>query len=418
MSERCSVCGADVPPGTERCDRCGFPRALALTVPPAGPPPSAAEPAAHPGVASEARATARAAPHRSAVTSAAAKELFGRAGRLRELGLDTRPLELALKDAALREAWGDTDAAVAELRRANERLNAAVAEALGSRLSRLTTRRAKLVDAGVEVATDPALDTVPGLLEHGDVSSALEILRASETSVDQTASAWTELEEAFGEVAGLRDLALRLGLSVGEVSDRVGPARSRLGAGNVRTAQIETARKEARRELEELSGALADPARATLDDLLRRSESADLDPLETNRLRALGDRAAHQLAEHRVADSLRALIELKEAIAPFGEGAAEGPPSGAATTSRSSGATKPSRAVPSAEISAESLLAKARSFASKVRALPPDSLAAREAAAQIREATDLLRQGKLAEADATLTRLMRTFGDPDARSEP
>ncbi len=417
-SDRCAVCGADAPAGTERCDRCGFPRALAVTVPPAGARPPEAVPTSPPGAGAEARAGPKAAVHRSGVTSAAAKELFGRADRLRELGLDTKPVELALRDAALREAWGDTDAAVAEIRRSSERLDAAVAEALGSRLSRLTSRRAKLVDAGVEVAADPALGTVPGLLEHGDVSNALEILRASETSVDRTASAWTELEEAFGEVAGLRDLALRLGFSVGEVSDRVGPARSGLGSGTVRTAQIAPALREARRELEELSRALSDPAREMLDDLTRRSESADLDPLETNRLRALGDRAAYLLADRHVADALRALIELKEAVAPFGGRAPEGPQPSAATTSRSSGATKPSRAGPAAEISAESLLAKARSFASKVRALPPDSSAAREAAAQIREATDLLRQGRLAEADATLTRLMRTFGDPEARNDP
>ena len=53
------------------------------------------------------------------------------------------------------------------------------------------------------------------------------------------------------------------------------------------------------------------------------------------------------------------------------------------------------------------LLKKARSLAGRVRTLPPDSESSREAAIQIRDATDFLRVRKLREADETLTRLMR-----------
>jgi hypothetical protein len=62
------------------------------------------------------------------------------------------------------------------------------------------------------------------------------------------------------------------------------------------------------------------------------------------------------------------------------------------------------------------LLKKARSLAARVRTLPPDSETARDAAVQIREATDLLRARKLTEADLTLTRLMRMLASEPART--
>ncbi len=55
----------------------------------------------------------------------------------------------------------------------------------------------------------------------------------------------------------------------------------------------------------------------------------------------------------------------------------------------------------------ERLLKKARSLAGRVRTLPPDSELAREAASQIREVTDLLRNRELRGADQALARLMR-----------
>ena len=74
---------------------------------------------------------------------------------------------------------------------------------------------------------------------------------------------------------------------------------------------------------------------------------------------------------------------------------------------------EPAAAAPAAapvETEAETLsrlLAKARSLAGRVRTLPPESEVAREAASQIREVTDLLRNRELRGADQALARLMR-----------
>ena len=61
------------------------------------------------------------------------------------------------------------------------------------------------------------------------------------------------------------------------------------------------------------------------------------------------------------------------------------------------------------------LLAKARDLAARVRTLPSDSEIAYEAAGEIRLATELLRARKLEEADATLSRLMRTLDSEQPR---
>jgi hypothetical protein len=64
----------------------------------------------------------------------------------------------------------------------------------------------------------------------------------------------------------------------------------------------------------------------------------------------------------------------------------------------------------------DTLLKKARSLAVRVRTLSTDSPLALEAAALIREATDHLKQGRLIEADRTLTDLMRSLAREEGRA--
>ena len=64
------------------------------------------------------------------------------------------------------------------------------------------------------------------------------------------------------------------------------------------------------------------------------------------------------------------------------------------------------------------LLKKARSLAGRVRTLPPESDAARDAAVEIRTATEHLKAREFAEADQTLAHLMRMLAEQPGGSAP
>ncbi|MFZ1024571.1 MAG: hypothetical protein WAN87_10620, partial [Thermoplasmata archaeon] len=111
---------------------------------------------------------------------------------------------------------------------------------------------------------------------------------------------------------------------------------------------------------------------------------------------------------------LRAQIELLERTAPpepTRRGAAATP----AGPSRGGEITEGAAAETDGE-ALDRLLTKARMLAARVRTLPADTDASFDAAAEIRRATDLLREHRLEEAELTLTRLMRTLSAQPTRS--
>ncbi|HLM70941.1 MAG TPA: hypothetical protein VK423_06140, partial [Thermoplasmata archaeon] len=108
--------------------------------------------------------------------------------------------------------------------------------------------------------------------------------------------------------------------------------------------------------------------------------------------------ASRHLKRGRLSEAVRSVQDLRRELAELEVAAAASP----ARTE-----PPPESVIETDDEMMSRLLKKARTLASRVRTLPPDSDIAHDAAVQIREATDLLRSRQLKEADLTLSRLMR-----------
>ncbi len=229
-------------------------------------------------------------------------------------------------------------------------------------------------------------------------------------------SRWQALEGAFGDVAALRELASRFAWPVDSVPQRVESARRGMGHAPISPAEVDRAAEEARHELQELSHAAAGPLSAELARYRGAAGARPSDPVVAHRIAVLVERADTHLASGRTLEAARVLLELREST-PRPE--TETPPASSQSGPAPPGAPPGIVGVaspPTADraSSLESLYAKARDFAVRLPTLPPGSTARRQAAAGIREATELLKQGRLSEADAVLTRLMGLFDAPES----
>jgi len=116
--------------------------------------------------------------------------------------------------------------------------------------------------------------------------------------------------------------------------------------------------------------------------------------------------ATRHLKKGRLPEAVQSVRDLRRAIeAVEKEASTRAPAPSAADIARETEAEMLDR-----------LLKKARSLAARVRTLPPESETAREAAAEIRSATEMLRARELVQADQTLARLMRMLSAEPERS--
>lgn len=421
MRADCPVCEATLPTSVTHCPGCGFPAVLydrlGASTPFTRPPRSAPT-----APVSTVAPVAEGPPSPSSqLAERTARELRRKGELLARLGVDAGTLSRSLCDAMLRESSGEVEPALAELKAAERTADGSVRAALTVRLGRLKQRRGKLIESGVELPRDKELDRLEENLLPEEPWRAAELLLAIEERFALIESQWHGLEQAFAQVADLRALAAKAGFPVTDVTSRTDATRSRLGSGPVRPEVIARAVRETTQEQEALAHVLAGPLRAELDRLGGALHQHPDDRAERNRRRALQDRAADDLSAGRTAEALRAVLELRSLLGA----AAPVPPSHATPAAPSAPVAKspepgtpPGHTAsspsprPGSDVSIDSLLAKARSFAVRVRTLPPESEAGQRAAAQIHEATELLRKGRLVEADQALTRLMHTLASP------
>ncbi len=366
----------------------------ALFAPVIALPARAPHPAA-PAIAREPSATSPAT-SASDPSEPSARETIALTALLRRLTPETREASHALVEAALESARGRSGAAVDRLGSARQALGESIERAAELRREQLASRRARLRESGVEVRPVPAPPAAAVRIAPGELGVLVDGLEAADREIARTEADWQALEVAFGDVAALRAIAAENSWPVAGVKDRIGPARERMAKGPATSTDVSQWLGDAREEGQELSRSLAGPLRAELDRVGPHPEAAvQLDPVGVNRLRALREGAERHWASGEILGALRALTELRRLLREEPAAPAETPagPSAAATP----------------RTSVDLLQAKARRFAEHLRTLPPDSEAARKAALGIREATALLRDGRLAEADATLTRLMQSM---------
>ena len=455
MVESCPVCETTVPASEEHCSKCGFPTALVhrlgapLSEVPVGPEDEPLPPA--PPVRS-ARAAREAGPEAD-VNASLARALEQRTELLLTIDRDAPDVTGELCEAALGEASGRVAEAQQVLRSAQGRVDRETEELLGRHLENLEARGRALEAAGLRLALDEELGHVAETIVGGDTASGVAALAEAERRMDGLETHWQGLQTLIAQVTSLREEAGRLGIALDNLPDRLPALRTDLAAMPATERDLEAATQVAAEALMRLHEAIPP---ALEEELQRHAKTLDAHPVRASRAQVARRRhteAVDHLKGGRLEDAVRSVRELRAALEelayPSEEVAAEPEPGAPAPPGRPTpvvtlsaevpkasaspggGVPSPSAApaVPPAPVAAppagrappdpavvETLMKKVRSLAVRVRALPVDSPEAAAAARQIHEATELLRTRRYTEADAALSRLMRSLDDAGSRT--
>ncbi len=311
-----------------------------------------------------------------------------------------------LCSAALGEAEGREGEALETLRGAQMRMEREVDELLEQRTRSVASRRDGLVKNGVQFSLGAALDRVREELSLGHREEAAAHLLGAERRVSQFESDWKGLQGLLAQIEGLRNEALELGLPLGEISGEIEAIRERLTGPNLTEDALDELAQAAAQALMLLHEAIPTSLE---EELARHATTLDgypEDHVPSAVARRLHLEATRHLKKGRLPEAVQSVRDLRRAIeAVEKEASTRAPAPSAADIARETEAEMLDR-----------LLKKARSLAARVRTLPPESETAREAAAEIRSATEMLRARELVQADQTLARLMRMLSAEPERS--
>lgn len=399
----CPICEQPIASTAVHCSVCGFPTALAIEG-----LRSVAEGDTAPAAANgpvEATATPRpAVPAPSPeedLNAAISRDLREKMELVRGLGSGP-DVTAELCQAALSEAQGRLTEALDILRSAQRHLEAQTDEVLRARARALSDRRTALEKTGIHFALGADLHRLNGAIEAADREEAATLLLAAEQRVNQFEADWKGLQGLLSEIEGLRNQATELGIPLGEISSELEGIRDRLGEPSITEDALDAIAQEAAQTLMLLHEAIP----SSLEAELARHETTlnrfPEDHAPSAAARRLHLEASRHLKKGRLSEAVQSVRDLRQELAALERSTAAPEPAVAATLEETEGEML------------DRLLKKARTLAGRVRTLPPDSETAREAAVQIREATDLLRARQLTEADLTLSRLMRMLS-ADAR---
>jgi hypothetical protein len=405
----CPICEQPIPSTAVHCSVCGFPTGLAIE-----------------GLRSmdgeDSRSSATGAPTQVApreppaphvlspeedLNAAISRDLRSKMELARELGRGAADLTNELCEAALSEAEGRASEALGILRSAQSRLESQTDELVRQRLTELGERRESLEKTGAHISVGEDLRQATDLLATGEREDAIRRVVETDRRMTQFESDWRGLQGLLAQVEGLRSEASEIGIPLGEIASEVEAIRERLREPNLTEDALDAVAQEAAQTLMLLHEAIPS---ALAEELLKGETVLDRFP-EDHAASAVAKRlhleATRHLKKGRLAEAVRSVQDLRRELAEL-EVAAAASPAIAAIHGPTIEETE--------EEMLDRLLKKARSLASRVRTLPPDSDIAHDAAVEIRQATDLLRSHKLKEADLTLTRLMRMLTTIPTRS--
>jgi hypothetical protein len=402
----CPICEQPIPGGAEHCVVCGFPTGLAIEGLRAAQTPLSDSAEAADAPAPAVPRARPAPPPEAELTAALGRGLRQRMEVLRPLGGDAPNVTSEMCEAALGEASGRINEALEILRGAQNRLDRQARDALHRRWEAADDRRKSLERTGVRLEL-----TLPEPDGSGDAmgDTAGEFVRRlvdAERRLGRFEADWKGLQGLLSQIESLRVEASESGIDLGALPGEIDRLRQKLSAGPFRESDLDAASEEAARLLMMLHEAIP----AALEEELARHGAA-LGALTAtadsgDAARRLHEEASRHLAKGRLVEASQSLRDLRRAIAE-----AEHP-----TAPQKPAAAPPPAPRPTDDAMLEVLLKKARSLAGRVRTLPADSTLALEAAAQIRAATDLLRHGRMVEADQTLTELMRMLSREGGKS--
>ena len=412
MPSNCPICDQPIPVTAAHCSVCGYPTALAIEglrsvpaeEPAAAPVPDGASaaprPKSPPGPASP----------EAELCAAISRDLRTKLDLVRQLGRGVPDVTSEMCQAALVEAEGRVSEALEILRGAQTRLEEQTVELLHRRLGAIQERLDVLQKTGVQFALRDDLQRVTELIEGGEREEAAARLVDLERRIAQFESDWKGLQGLLAQIESLRGEASELKIPLGEISSELEGIKDTLAEPGLTEDALDAVAQQAAQTLMLLHEAIP----TSLEEELGRHEASlnrypdDHEPSAV--ARRLHVEASRHLKKGRLSEAIASVRDLRRQIEILETEVDRTPTPPAPRAPAGTGA---------AETEAEMLdrlLKKARSLAARVRTLPADSDTARDAAIQIREATDLLRSRKLKEADLALTRLMRMLAYETPRS--
>jgi hypothetical protein len=397
----CPICEQPIPTTVTHCTVCGFPTSLAiegLRTSDPGVPNGTGDVMAEATVAHPKISPLPLTPEEE-LCAAISRDIRSKLDFVRQLGRGVPDVTSELCQAALIEAEGRVSEALEILRGAQVRLDEQTQALLERRLDQLDQRREVLQRTGVQFAINDDVQRLRDAIDAGHREEAGALLVETERRVAQFESDWKGLQGLLAQIESLRGEAADLNVPLGEITSELTALRDHLAEPNLTEDTLDTIAQEAAQTLMLLHEAIP----TSLEAELGRHESTlnrFPDDHEASAVaRRLHVEASRHLKKGRLSEAVASVRDLRRQIELLEKEPAQPAPAVAATPI--SGTTETE-----AEM-LDRLLKKARSLAARVRTLPPDSDTARDAAIQIREATELLRDRHLKEADLTLTRLMR-----------
>jgi hypothetical protein len=332
-----------------------------------------------------------------------ARELGHAFDLIRELGGDSSDVDGELRQAVLLEAEGRLTETLALLRNAQVTATGRVSELFEHRLGEIEERQAALTAEGV--STELELDAVRLRAEFAEspVASVVEHLAEADRRLSRLELAWQELRNLLRQIDQVRIAALKLGHEFGGIDAELAQLKALVerGAGVTET-DIDGGMDNATRLLRFYHEALSPNLQEELDRHSERLAQYSPEHPPSRRARQLHAEANRHLRNGRLAEAAFRLTELRAALEEV-----------RATPVGDRFAAPGSAGAPVGE-ELTTLLARARELASRIKTIPPDTPIAEQAAAQIRTATELLRERRLAEAGSTLTELMRFLDETPA----
>jgi hypothetical protein len=412
VPSNCPICDQPIPVTAAHCSVCGFPTSLAIEGLRSLPPDAAPGSPPPDGGVVLTRAPAGPAPvsPEAELCAAISRDLRTKLDLVRQLGRGVPDVTSEMCQAALVEAEGRVSEALEILRGAQTRLEDQTVDLLQRRLSSIEERLDVLQKTGVQFALRDDLKRLAELVEAGEREEAAARLVDTERRIAQFESDWKGLQGLLAQIESLRTEASELKIPLGEISSELEAIKDQLAEPGLSEDALDAVAQQAAQTLMLLHEAIP----TSLEEELGRHELAlngfpdDHEPSAV--ARRLHVEASRHLKKGRLSEAIASVRDLRRQLEILQHEAERAAAPAAPRSAPSTGQT---------ETEAETLdrlLKKARSLAARVRTLPADSDTARDAAMQIREATDLLRSRQLKEADLALTRLMRMLAYETPRS--
>jgi hypothetical protein len=400
------------------------------------------------------------------VVNRIARDVSHAVSLLQDLGGDGADISSELAQAAFTEAEGRVGEVLVLLRDAQGRVSIRLKEQYDSRLRQLEERQNAMITSGVSVNLGPEIDRIRTDVRAGRREAALQRIDLLDRNLSRMESDWRGLQGLLRQIEALRESARLLELDVTEPDDSLRQVRVILAQPALDVGALDQAAELAAEAVMRLHDSIPLALEENLDRESQqvaswpaafegRRRATDLERearklLKSNRLVEATQRVSvlHQLISATEVPVLPEIAEvapppkvevpipsrsfdripirtseridrpapIPRPVTPAAPAKPPPVPSRPATTAPAPApaplppvvtppkVTPPKATVPLAD-GVRSLVAQARELAARIQRLPGDSDLARAAAVEIRNATELLRERKMDEAERTLAEL-------------